>query len=119
MSDAVKRFEKNPRIKILHGDSGSVLNELLKTISEKALFWLDGHYSEGITAKGEYNTPIINELRSILTHQVDGHVILIDDARCFTGVDDYPTLEALERYVNSFDRGMKFEVEHDLIRIYA
>lgn len=54
---AVLRFEKYPLIKILQGDSGKVLQKVIRNIQEPALFWLDGHYSSGITAKTDKNTP--------------------------------------------------------------
>lgn len=40
-------------------------------------------------------TPISIEVDSILNSRHRGHVILIDDARLFDGVNDYPPLEAL------------------------
>jgi predicted O-methyltransferase YrrM len=50
--DAQKRFNGVNHIELIHGDSGVQLEFLLKK-TEPALFWLDGHYSGGITAKGE------------------------------------------------------------------
>src|SRR5258705_7967209 len=38
---AQKRFKDHLHIKILHGDSGAVLNELMTGIGTPALFWLD------------------------------------------------------------------------------
>lgn len=114
---AQQRFAKIPAVTILHGDSGAVINTLLNKIDQKCLFWLDGHYSEGVTAKGELNTPILAELRSIMSHAVKGHVILIDDARCFRGEDDYPTIAQVRTLVNDCNPNLKFSVEHDIIRI--
>ncbi len=39
---AQKRFKDHLHIKILHGDSGTVLNELMTDIGKPAIFWLDG-----------------------------------------------------------------------------
>ena len=55
---AVDRFKDIKNIKIINGDSGEKLSEILKTINEPCLFWLDGHYSSGDTARGEKDTPI-------------------------------------------------------------
>lgn len=115
-AQAQNRFANDNHIEIIQGDSGKLLGELLKRINEPCLFWLDGHYSGGITAKGALETPIKNELTAILSHPIDGHVILIDDARCFTGENDYPTLDELKTFVAQHN--LNFSVEHDVIRIH-
>jgi len=112
------KFLNEKKITILQGDSSKVLPVILKELNEPTLFWLDGHYSEGITAKGDLNTPILGELKSILTHHVDDHVVLVDDARCFTGKNDYPTIAQLETYVRAHKQGLSFTVENDIIRIH-
>jgi len=117
-AQAQNRFAKDDYIEIVQGDSGKLLGDLLATINEACLFWLDGHYSGGITAKGALETPIKNELIAILSHPVDGHVILIDDARCFTGENDYPTLDELRNFVAERKPDYKFSVKHDCIRIH-
>jgi hypothetical protein len=115
---ARKRFAADSHIEIIHGDSGKLLKDYLKTIDQPCLFWLDGHYSGGITAKGALVTPIKNELHCILSHPIEGHVVLIDDARCFTGDDDYPTLEELRIFVSERKPGWRFIVESDVIRLH-
>ena len=117
-TQAQQRFANDHHIQIVEGDSGKLLGEYLSTINEPCLFWLDGHYSGGITAKGALETPIKNELTEILSHRVDGHVILIDDARCFTGENDYPTLDELKSFVAERKPNHKFSLEHDVIRIH-
>ena len=49
---AKQRFSDEPKIAILHGDSAHVISEVLASLHEPALFWLDGHFSGGVTAKG-------------------------------------------------------------------
>ena len=115
---ARNRFAKDDYVQIIQGDSGKLLGTLLAKIDQPCLFWLDGHYSGGITAKGALETPINNELNFILSHPIKGHVILIDDARCFTGENDYPTLDELQNLVNERKEDWKFSVEHDVIRIH-
>ena len=117
-AEARERFANDTHIQIIQGDSGKLLSEHLANINEPCLFWLDGHYSGGITAKGTLETPIKNELTAILSHPIDGHVILIDDARCFTGENDYPTLQELKSFVAARKPDHKFSVEHDVIRIH-
>ena len=115
--NACLRFRDNPSVKIVHGDSAVALQKVLKELDQPALFWLDGHYSEGITAKGELDTPIFSELDHIFAHRVKNHVLLIDDARCFTGSGDYPTLESLRIYIQRFRPAASFEVKDDVIRV--
>jgi hypothetical protein len=80
------------------------------------LFWLDGHYSAGITARGDIATPISLELEAILSHPVKSHVILIDDARDFTGKDSYPFLDNLLHKIR-VDGNYSVEVTTDIIRL--
>ena len=117
-TQARERFANDNHIEIVQGDSGKLLGEVLAKINEPCLVWLDGHYSGGITAKGPLETPIKNELTAILSHPVDGHVILIDDARCFTGENDYPTINELQNFVAERKPNHKFSLEHDVIRIH-
>ena len=113
---ALERFSKENNIVIINGDSGKVLSELISQIDEPAIFWLDGHYSGGITARGEKECPIFEELDAIFCYQKFNHILLIDDARCFTGKGDYPTIELLEKYVKSKNHNYKLQVKHDIIR---
>ena len=112
---AAKRFSRHNHIQIIHGDSSIELNKLLKNIDEPCLFWLDGHYSSGETAKGKKETPILEELIHIFNHKNKEHVILIDDAREFVGKNDYPTLGELKAFVMDKRPDYSFEVTDDII----
>jgi hypothetical protein len=119
-ANARKRFAGYENIHILQGQSGQVLPEVLAEIREPCLFWLDAHWSGGSTAKGELETPIMQEMRCILAHPLAArHVVLIDDARCFTGQNDYPSLEALEAGIRAGHSDWAFEVRDDIIRAHA
>jgi hypothetical protein len=96
-ADACKRFADHPEVKLHHGDSGSVLPTLLNTLDQPCLFWLDGHASGGVTARGEELTPILRELQTIMAHPVKKHAILIDDAREFGRGKGYPSLAMVEK----------------------
>jgi hypothetical protein len=120
-----KRFENISNVKIIQGDSGEILNDIIKEISSPILFWLDGHYSSEFyvgdqyirTAKGEKETPILEELSTILSRQNKKHVILIDDARCFNGQNDYPEYSYLKKYILKLNPSAKIEKKRDIIRI--
>ncbi|HEV8634531.1 MAG TPA: class I SAM-dependent methyltransferase [Chloroflexota bacterium] len=112
------RFADEPRVTILQGDSARVLPELLKELGVPCLFWLDGHYSSGVTALGDRETPVEQELRAILTHTVRGHVVLIDDARQFVGEGDWPAISTIESTVHAIDPRLVVRVEDDIIRVH-
>jgi hypothetical protein len=113
---AQKRFKAYSHIQILNGDSGIVLNKLIPQIDNPALFWLDGHWSGGITAKAEKECPVPEELEAILKSQLL-HVILIDDARLFNGIHDYPTLEEIKNIVTNNEKNYHLEIDSDIIRL--
>ena len=115
---ARRRLHAYPHIQILQGDSGVVLPRILGEIDSQCIFWLDGHYSAGITAKGDLETPVIQELLTIFAHPVKDHVILIDDARCFDGTHDYPTLDSLRAMVAEHRPDYVFMVRNDVIRLH-
>ena len=121
---AQNRFANDKHITIIHGDSGKVLKSLVATIHEPVLFWLDGHYSSEFfvgdeyikTAKGEKDTPVEEELRVILNSGVD-HIILIDDARLFVGMNDYPTISNMKQLVKKCSDHYVVSVSNDIIYI--
>jgi hypothetical protein len=114
---AQRLFQHDDRVQVFFGDSAQILPCFLQSLDEPALFWLDAHYSGGFTARGATDTPVLTELEHILSHTVAGHVILIDDARCFTGYDHYPTLPNLCAFVKSFPRQYSIVITDDIIRI--
>jgi len=113
---AKKRFKDHAHITILQGDSGVVLNKLIKEIDQPALFWLDGHYSGGITAKAEKECPVPEELETILKSSLS-HIILVDDGRLFNGTQDYPTIEQIMEIIKSNNRQYLVEIKDDIIRL--
>lgn len=113
-----RKYEKYPHIKILFGDSSRILPKLLKNIKKPCLFWLDAHYSKGITAKGIKNTPIMEELAVILKHNIKNHIILIDDAESFNGKNNYyPSVKLLKKYIENSFSDFFIEVKDNIIRI--
>lgn len=113
---ARSRLSAFANVRLINGDSASKLSELLATINEPTLFWLDGHYSAGITASADIKTPISAELKAIFSHPIKRHVILIDDARCFDGTSDYPFLDDLLHQIRD-DGTYVAEVSSDIIRL--
>jgi hypothetical protein len=113
---AKSRFAYDKNIVLLHGNSGQVLPNLLKEINEPAIFWLDGHYSGGITAKGTKDCPILEELKAIFENSKFENVLLIDDARLFIDKADYPSIGKLNDYIRSKNKSYEMEIKNDIIR---
>jgi hypothetical protein len=114
---AQRRFARVPSVTLHRGDSAEVLPRVLEELTGPALFWLDGHFSGGVTSKGAKDTPIVEEVTAILKHAERRHVILVDDARCFGADRDYPSLEDFRALVHGLRPELHVEVEHDIIRI--
>lgn len=114
---ATERFRNYAHVHIRQGDSGKQLSSLLEGVQGKVLFWLDGHYSAGITAKGDTDCPVPQELRAILGSGIKDPVILIDDAREFTGEHDYPSIPEIEAILKEFGFSYDLEVADDTIRV--
>jgi hypothetical protein len=114
---AARRFSEHAHIEIIEGDSAKKLAEIIPRIDGSALFWLDGHYSAGITGRGEEDCPIWGELASINGKLPHPYVIIVDDARCFGVNEGYPTLGELRAYVSEKLPSHRMSVENDLIRI--
>ena len=62
-----KRLAKYPNIVCHFGDSGEILKELLPYIQSPVVYWLDAHYSFGITGKGVDFNPLMRAARNIKT----------------------------------------------------
>ncbi len=116
---AVNLFSKFPSVIIHLGDSTTVLPKVIESINEPILFWLDAHYFGGVTAFGMEETPILKELQAIFQHPVKNHIILIDDARCFTGENGYPTPKDLTEFVAKNRPDLLCDIRRDVIRIVS
>jgi hypothetical protein len=112
---AAHRLAVFPNVTVHQGDSGQVLSDLLPSIDTSCVFWLDGHYSGGITARGDSDTPIVRELQAIADHRMRPHTILIDDARVFGTDDAYPILEQVMSSLRRIDPALKIGVSSDII----
>lgn len=113
---ARSRFSGSSKVRLVQGDSGVRLPEIVNALDQKAVFWLDGHYSGGITAQAEKDCPVVLELYAILASRLD-HTILIDDARLFDGTNDYPTLQEIDALLRQHEVRYTLNIEADIIVI--
>lgn len=118
-NEAQKYFKNKKNVSIIQGDSGLLLEGIIKGNNSRKLFWLDTHYSAGITATSVDfgDTPISKEIEEILKYWIVGSVILIDDARLFDGQNNYPTVSDLTNFVIGKNLGLKVFVNKDIIHV--
>jgi hypothetical protein len=112
---AQNRFKHRENVEIIRGDSSVVLPEVLSKLDERAIFFLDGHYSGGITAKSDIETPVMDEIRWILSHRISGHILVIDDARLFIGRRDYPDIDQFKKILLELNPDARIEIQNDCI----
>lgn len=107
-------FQPITKIHAYQTTSIAFLKELLATEPDLKLatFWLDAHWSGGITARnGTENTPLATEL-ALISAAVPCPIILIDDIRCFRPrtqlpprledtVTDYPNIVDLAQQLTT------------------
>jgi hypothetical protein len=116
-ASAVKRFE-GQNVTLFNDVSENVFPSLLPQLSGNVNFWLDGHYSAGITFKGSKDCPVDDELAAIENNfsNFDELSILIDDVRCFlpTSEDfsDYPSIDYLVDWARRMN--LRWRIEHDI-----
>lgn len=114
---AKRRFENHAHIHVLQGDSGARLSEAIQLIEGPAIYWLDAHYSKGITARGNRETPILKELFVISARNQTDDTILIDDARLFGLRLGYPPLAVIRKFAEQTWPTRSFHIETDVICI--
>lgn len=107
---AVMRFKRMPTIKIFQGDSGEVIKDVIPLLTEPTLIYLDAHYCGQGTARGKEETPIQEELETLLFDPKFKHVILIDDLKDFTKNPAYPKVEALQAFITAIRHDLLFEI---------
>ena len=113
-----RKFKRKSNITMVHGTSEDELPRLLPSVSGSINFWLDGHYSDGITFRGESETPIKLELKAIedLLGKSIKIAIFVDDIRCFNPDNPmfagYPPLDFLVDWAKS--NGFKWAIEQDI-----
>jgi hypothetical protein len=89
------------------GNSKEQLAAIVPTLKEPCIFWLDAHWSGGITYGESEECPLLEELQIINDSECD-HFILIDDARLFLcpppnphRIEQWPTIDAVTSLLNS------------------
>lgn len=112
---------KGKNVTLFNDVSESILPSLLPQMKGSINFWLDGHYSSGITFKGDKDCPVEEELNAI-KENIDNFknvCILIDDDRCFLDdrpeFSDYPSIDYLVDW--SRNLSLSWQIVHDIFII--
>jgi len=113
---AAKKFAGRRHIHILEGDSQKKVPELLQSLRQPALFWLDAGYYGWAGLQGDKQR-LTTELDSILRDSRFPHVILMDDARGLNGQNGAPTVQQLKQRIEAEFPGRSVEVKYDILRI--
>lgn len=93
---AASKFSGDKSITILEGSSRNLLGKTLPDANIPTLFWLDAHYSGGITAGQDDPCPLMGELEVILQNRKsDNTIILVDDIRGAVGTNGWPTISEI------------------------
>jgi hypothetical protein len=116
---ARKRFETTSGVSIFQGDSAAVLKEIIKDLNEPAVFWLDAQYPGGKAAKGAKKFPIIEEIEFIFKNNRFSHILLIDNARSFYELKNYPIIENLTALVRRQNSNYKLKFKDDMIQFLS
>lgn len=84
-----QRLSELGNVSCYHGDSGTVLGNLLGLLNGPLLLWLDGHYSFGDTGGQGAECPLLSELAALRQYP-EAPCIIIDDARYFVSPPPLP-----------------------------
>ena len=114
-NNAKKRFIYERKITLVQGDSSTKLKEIAEKLNVRTIFWLDGHYSGEGTALGDLECPIFAEIDGVFSSKIKNHIILVDDERCFTGFNSYPTKEELLQYIHKYNKNYTLRISNDVI----
>ena len=100
-AEASKRLAARSQVRLLCGDSGKLLREIVGEMKGPAIFWLDAHWSGGETAGEDAECPVLLEIEEVNKSPLE-NVILVDDARLFCAppprphkADQWPELATL------------------------
>jgi FkbM family methyltransferase len=112
-------------IQFVLGNSKERLEAIVPTLKEPCLFWLDAHWSGGVTYGDNDECPLLEELQIINNSDCE-HFILIDDARLFLcppprphRIEQWPTIDAVTNLLNSGRNRYTVIVEDAIVSVPA
>jgi hypothetical protein len=106
-----------PHIRLLQGDSATILGSLVEKLSLPALFRLDAHYSTGVTARARSTRLALPSSVTSSPGRDLRHVVIIDDARALGRDPAYPTVAELRDFIPARRGNVQISVEGDSVRV--
>ena len=117
---AVDRLAEITAVTAVLGSSRDQLAPLVDR-SRPTFYWLDGHWSGGVTAGENDECPVLDEVRAVGEGHPDD-CILIDDARLFLEPpppphksEHWPTFDEIAAAIHSTRPEHRVEVVHDIV----
>lgn len=122
--EARERFAGDSRVTIVEGLAEERLADVVEGIDAGPVsFWLDGHYSAGVTYRGPEDTPIRAELEVVERHldRLGTVTVLVDDVRCFDPTNpDFAGYPSRGWLVDWAERnGLGWTIEHDIFAAWT
>ncbi len=100
--NATQRLQAYSNVQLYNGHSVFFLDRFCSqrhADAHRMVFWLDAHYSGGVTTQyNDQSTPIIGELKALADNNMGDAVIMIDDVRCFGSLYKQQELAACPGY---------------------
>ncbi len=87
--------------------------EVLRELKDRAIFFLDGHFSWWDTAKWVKECPLLLELDHFKKSKIKDHIIVIDDIRLCWKDPAYPTVDILKNNLLSINPNYNIYMKND------
>jgi hypothetical protein len=117
--EAKRRCTGRNNVELIRGDGAIVLPDLGPRL-DRALLFLDGHFSGGETGQGDEPEPVLKELDLLAGHLDRLAAVVIDDFRLFGVEPGWPSKNAVLRKVeDTFPRPeWAITVQYDQVLAY-
>lgn len=119
--EALHRYGKIQNIDFILGDSRVVLKTVVPRLSNRAIFWLDSHWSGGQTYGAHDESPLMDEIGTLRMAKCT-HFLFIDDARLFASppprhhhMDEWPSIDQVIRAIKSCNDEYYIVIIEDVI----
>jgi hypothetical protein len=118
-NEAKQRCSGRGNVELIHGD-GSIVLPALGARLDRALLFLDGHFSGGETGQGDEPEPVLKELDLLANHLDRLAAVVIDDFRLFGVEPGWPSKhEVLRKVEEMFPRpNWALTVQFDQVLAY-
>ena len=116
---AINKFSKNKKIKLILWDSWVEIWKILRELNDRAIFFLDWHFSWWKTAKWDLECPLKKELEAFKSININNHIIIVDDVRLCWKDKDYPTVSELKSQLLSINSKYKIQIKDDQLIAYV